>query len=271
MTQTPGTGTSGAALGPLRVRYAEWLRLDAGQVVADRDEDPEQIRAIQILLRLERGEPPSWHRALALAASGCAALCLDPRAEPGGEWHEAVDTYCRGHIRKVTRRGRGAWWEATGQLPGVTLAEEGTQVRVLVPDRIATVDKRVAKLQVGGTDVPVDDPPATGGDSSALLTLWVATEPVLTAGKLMAQTGHVGMIAAALLAASDPPTLARWASAGCPAICQRIDPRGFADLATEVGDPAVGWQTGRWLAVRDAGFTEVAPGTVTVLAQAPSA
>jgi peptidyl-tRNA hydrolase len=36
-----------------------------------------------------------------------------------------------------------------------------------------------------------------------------------------------------------------------------------------LADPAEGWRKHRLLAVRDAGFTEIATGTVTVIAAAP--
>lgn len=262
---------TGAALAPLRARYADWLGLDAAAVLDAREEQSDQIRALQLLLRLERplpGRPtPGWHRALASAATLCAAVCLDPRSESGGEWYDAVAAYCAGNIRKVTRRGRGAAWEATAALPGLTCATGGTEVRALVPGLIGDLDKRVAKLQVGGTDLPIDDPEsATDGPA---LQLWVPNRPAMTAGKLMSQTGHAGMIAAALLAGDDLATLTVWAATGCPARVERRAPTAWAELLARLDDPEKAWRDGALLAVRDAGFTEIAAGTVTVIAQAP--
>src|SRR4051812_5454007 len=156
MPQDEGEMT-GEVLEPLRARYAYWLGLDTDEVLVDRQEAAGDIRAMQLLLRLERDRPPSWHTALALAATGSAAICLDDRAEPGREWYQLVRDYCAGHIRKVTRRGRGAQWEATAELPGISLIRGDTQVRALVPGRVEELDKRVSKLQVGGTDVEPDD------------------------------------------------------------------------------------------------------------------
>lgn len=287
--------TIGTVLGPLRERYATWMDLDTDQVSRDREEDPAQIRALQLVLRLERDEQPSRSGALALAATGCARLVLDPRAEPGGPWHDAVDAYCRGHIRKVTRRARGAQWEATADLPGLTLADGPTQVRVLLPGLVSELDKRVAKLQVGGTDLPPDPAPdARHDDRSAddrsaddrsadeqsaddrSAPRGTGAPPVLTcslppsdltAGKLMAQTGHAGMIAAALAAADDPDLLTRWRDAGCPARVATLEAHQWSDLLAAVRAPESAWRGARLLAVRDAGFTEVDPGTVTVAAR----
>ncbi len=255
-------------LAPLRARYAGWLQLDVDEVVEDREEDPDQIRAMQLILRMERDRTPSWHAALRLAAAGAARICLDPRVGTDPGWNQAVGDYATGHIRKVTRRARGAAWQATADLPGITLADGDTEVRVMLPGLVAGLDKRIAKLQVGGTDAPVDEPPDHESDTDELL-VWLPPEPVMTLGKAMAQAGHAGMIAAALMAASEPAALQRWWDAGCPVDARRADPDQWQRLAVAVTDPRAAWQQDRLLAVRDAGFTEIAPGTVTVIARAP--
>jgi hypothetical protein len=70
-------------LAPLRERYAHWLQLDPQQVLADREEAAADVRAMQLVLRMERADPPSWHRALAAAATGAAAT------EPFRAWVKA--------------------------------------------------------------------------------------------------------------------------------------------------------------------------------------
>jgi peptidyl-tRNA hydrolase len=270
-----------SVLAPLADRYAHWLGLDAAQVVLDREEAAQDIRAMQLVLRMERTTPPSWHRAVALAAGVAAAICLDARGEPGGEWHDAVAGYVRGHIRKVTRRARGAHWAAVQELPGITVADAGTQVRALVPGPVAELDPRVGRLQVGGTDVSPDEPPAPAvssdsvpsADECGMLRLWVPTGLPMTVGKAMAQAGHAGMICAALLGRDGPAGRTRldaWRDAGYPVRVRRVDATEWVELGEPLRrDQASAWTERSLLAVRDAGFTEVAPGTVTVLARAP--
>lgn len=277
-------------LAPVRLRYADWLELDPDRVLDDREEDPAQIRAMQLILRLERHRTPSWHAALRLAAGGAARLCLDPRVASDPLWNHAIADYAGRHIRKVTRRARGAQWEATADLAGITVregdqvregdavgdeipAQEGigvspTEVRVLLPGLTSALDKRVAKLQVGGTDAPVDAEPA-GPIGDDVLAVWIPPEPVMTLGKTMAQAGHAGMIAAALLVADNPELLRSWFDAGCPVDVRRADEQLWKQLSSAVTSPSTGWHDERLLAVRDAGFTEIAPGTVTVIARAP--
>jgi len=262
-------GEIGSALAPLRERYAHWLQLDAQQVLDDRDEAAQDIRAMQLVLRMERADPPSWHRALAAAATGAAAICIDERSEPGGPWHDAIRDYCGGHIRKVTRRARGAHWLAAQDLPGITVELDGTQVRVLVPGLVSDLDPRISRLQVGGTDVPVDEPPSTIAEPHAGLAVLLAAGASMTLGKAMAQAGHAGMIAVALLAGDDQVALGQWRSTGCIADARQATAVEWAGLTAELADEDQAWRSARLLAVRDAGFTEVAPATATVIAQAP--
>ncbi|MBM9477203.1 peptidyl-tRNA hydrolase [Nakamurella flavida] len=281
-----GQAPIGGALAPLRARYAKWMALAADRVLADREEPADEVRAMQLIVRMERQQPPSWTLALAAAASAAARLCLDPRSEPGGAWHEAVTDYCAGHIRKVTRRARAGHWAAAGELPGVLVEARGTapvpvpdaepasdevsaEVRALVPGLVDRLDPRISRLQVGGTDVAPDAAtPADDLDADHVLQVWLPPDVPMTLGKTMAQTGHAGMIAAALMAADEQDALRRWRDAGCPV---RVHGRTteWPRLLGTVGDGRAGWRADRWVAVRDAGFTEIAPGTVTVLARAP--
>ena len=261
--------------------------MDANAVVSDRQEASEDVRALQLVLRLERDRTPSWRRAVELAATATITLCLDPRAtEPDGPWRHAVLAYCSGHIRKVTRRARASAWDAVQGLPGVTLTDGDTQVRALVPGRIAEVDKSVSKLQVGGTDVAYDPPHSTGDTegsqpSAALpptppteaaapsLRMWFPPTPPMTLGKAMAQAGHASMLAAALLQGDSTTTaeLEAWTAAGHPCRAERVGEQRWQGLVAELHDPSTAWQAHRLVAVRDAGFTEIEPGTITVVAR----
>ena len=152
------------------------------------------------------------------------------------------------------------------ELPSIVVAAAGAEVRTVLPGPVAELDKRIAKLQVGGTDAPVDA--ARPDLPPPVLQVWIPPEPLMTLGKTMAQAGHAGMIAAALLAGSDLAGLAGWAAAGCPAQVQRVDAGVWTSLLAATADPGPAWDGGL-LVVRDAGFTEIAAGTITVIARAP--
>jgi peptidyl-tRNA hydrolase len=260
--------TIGAVLGPLAARYHYWLSLDPREVTAEREEAAEDIRAMQLILRMERDQPPVWSSALMASCRAAAHLCLDPRSHEGGEWHDAIAQYVAGHIRKVTRRARTAHWDAILELPGETIDVNGTQVRALLPDLVVGLDKRVSRLQVGGTDVDIDLPaePEAGTPDRGALLLLVAEDVSMTTGKLMAQTGHAGMIAAALLAETDPSALVRWAGTKLPVSLRRLTAPAWQRAVAAAGSEK-GWDD-RLVAVRDAGFTEIDPGTITVVADA---
>jgi len=213
-----------------------------------------------MVLRIDRMAPPERTPLLEAAAAAALAVCLDPRAEPGGQWYPEFEAWVSGRIRKVTRRARGAQWDAVGRLPGVTVERAGAQVRALVPCRVADTPREVARLQIAGTDLPADRPGPAPADQPVL---WVNPEVPMSVGKAAAQVGHATMLLAAALPTDQ---LADWAAKDFRCAVRTAEPADWALLVSGDG-PVVGRRERRTVAVRDAGFTEVAPGTVTVVAQ----
>jgi peptidyl-tRNA hydrolase len=202
------------------------------------------VRAMPVILRLER-PPAARTPVLEAAARAALALCLDPRAEPEGEWHEAVTTWVDARIRKIARRARGAHWAAVQELPGVTVEVDGAEARALLPGPVDDVPKIVSRLQIGGTELPDDDP---GPPVPGAPVIWVNGELGMTVGKAAAQVGHASMLDAAARGLTDVP----------PYAVRTVGRDRWAELCREV-------ERGAAVAVRDAGFTEVAPGTITAI------
>ncbi|RDI22527.1 peptidyl-tRNA hydrolase [Rhodococcus sp. AG1013] len=223
--------------------------------------DPAQVLAMPIVLHIPKIEPPARSALLAAAASATVALCLDERVGPdaGGEpgpWQHALREWTDSRIRKVARRARGAQWLAACDVDGVTVDVDGAQARALVPGRVGDLDPRIKKLQIGGTDLDHDEP---GPVDPALPTLWIDASLEMTVGKAAAQVGHASMI---LAGAMPVDRVRQWAADGFRCAVRDADPRSWAALCDEVGRGAA-------VAVRDAGFTEVAPGSMTVIAPIP--
>lgn len=220
-------------------------------------------RAMPLILHLERDAMPPRNAVLEAAASAAVALCCDERSQPGGPWWPEVQPWLAGRIRKVARRARGAHWVAVTELPGVTVERRGAQVRALLPWLVAETPRIVTRLQVGGTDLPPDD---AGPPPDGLPVLWLTPQPLMTVGKAAAQVGHATVLLAARLAADGRVTeLECWAAGGYRCAVRTASPAQWAQLsAGECPDHA--WKEHRILLVRDAGFTEVPPGTITVAA-----
>ncbi|WP_026421355.1 peptidyl-tRNA hydrolase [Actinokineospora inagensis] len=249
-----------SVLDPLAARYASWLTLPAAATNDTTDEDPAAIRAMPIVLRVDRDPPPSRTPLLEAAAAASLAVCLDPRADVDGPWHAEVEAWVNGRIRKVTRRARGAHWTAVQDLPGITVEVNGAQARALVPGLVAESPKTLSRLQISGSELPPDTPGPIPPDTPVL---WLNPTVPMTVGKAAAQVGHATMLLAALLTDSD---LKSWSTTMFTCAVRTPTPSQWSTL--HPGDnPLTAWQTHTTVAVRDAGFTEVAPGTVTVIAQ----
>jgi peptidyl-tRNA hydrolase len=223
-------------------------------------EDPSAVLAMPLVLHIPKSEPPARSALLEAAAVATVALCLDPRVGAGedgepGVWRDAFLSWNDARIRKVSRRARGAHWRAAQDIDGVTVDRGGAQARALVPGPVGGLDPRIARLQIGGTDLPHDDP---GEVPDGVPVLWVNAALGMTVGKAAAQVGHASMLLAGAL---DTDSARAWAATGFRCAVRDARRDRWSGLLARVGD-------GTAVPVRDAGFTEVEPGSVTVIATA---
>ncbi|MCO6006486.1 peptidyl-tRNA hydrolase [Actinoallomurus purpureus] len=199
--------------------------------------------AMQLALRIEKASPPTHLAICEAAAMAVVGLLTDPRSAPDGEWHDAVAAWEARHIRKVARRARGARWDALAALPGVLVDHDGAPARAFVPGPVTEVPPEISRLQVGGTDLARDDEPKPPPEPPyALVTLNPGVG--MTTGKAAAQCGHAAQLL--LRARGEWPGL-------------RVRVLEADDWARSVAEADV--------TVRDGGFTEVAPGTMTAVAR----
>ncbi|WP_345568324.1 aminoacyl-tRNA hydrolase [Streptomyces plumbiresistens] len=218
----------------------------------DRDIAPQFV--LPLVVRIERGAPPARTDALETAARAVLVMLSDERSLGDGAWAEAVRAWQDARIRKVVRRARGAEWRRAEALPGVTVTVKSAEVRVFPPVPLDGWPKDLARLQVSGTDLDDPEPPLAADGSVPVL--WMNPELDMSAGKAMAQAGHGAQLAWWELSQEER---AAWRDAGFPLAVRTADPGRWGELTT-IGLPLV----------RDAGFTEIAPGSCTVVADHPA-
>jgi peptidyl-tRNA hydrolase len=219
----------------------------------DRDAAPQYV--LPLVVRIERDAPPPRTDALETAARAVLTLLSDERATAeDGEWAQAVRDWQDARIRKVVRRARGAEWRRAESLSGITVTGTAAEVRVFPPVPLDGWPKDLAKLQVSGTELddPVPPPPA----DPAHPVLWMSPEVAMSAGKAMAQAGHGAQLAWWELSDAERES---WRKAGFPLAVRTPAADVWARLAA-AGLPVV----------QDAGFTEIAPGSTTVVADHPA-
>ena len=233
--------------------------------IADPDEAPQY--ALPLVIRVERTTPPTRTDALEGAARAVLTFLADPRvtgeggddsegSEGGrdGEWAAAVRAWEDARIRKVVRRARGAAWERALTLPGITVVQRSAEIRVYPPVPVDDWPPDLARLQVAGTELEDPTPPGEPGCKTPVL--WLNPELPMTAGKAMAQAGHAAQLAWWRL---GPRARSEWRELDFDLAVRTAAPQRWAELVHS-GLPVV----------RDGGFTEVAPGSCTVVADVPA-
>jgi peptidyl-tRNA hydrolase len=217
----------------------------------DATRDAGRQYALPLVIRVERAAPPARTDALEGAARAVLRFLSDPRVtQDDGEWAAAARAWEDARIRKIVRRARGAAWERAGALPGITVLHGSAQLRVFPPVPVDEWPADLARLQVSGTDL--DDPRTPGAPAAGTPVLWLNPELPMTAGKAMAQAGHGAQLAWWEL---SPRARSAWLDRDLDLAVRAAGTGQWAELLAS-GLPVV----------TDGGFTEVTPGSATVVA-----
>lgn len=213
---------------------------------------------LTLVLQVEKAERPGQTDALETAARAVLAILADERSagdgEEQGEWAEAMRGWQDARIRKVVRRARGAEWRRAEALPGITVTGAAAVVRVFPPVLLDEVPKDLAKLQVAGTDL--EDPDELPALEPGAPVLWVNPGLTMSTGKTMAQVGHGVHLAWFELRDADRKA---WEADDFRLAVRTATRARWQELMTS-GLPVV----------QDAGFTEIDPGSYTVIADHPA-
>lgn len=238
-------------------------------VPEDRD-SPERVKARSsqedpwVMYLIVRSDVTVSERAV-LTAAVEATLRAVARFAESPAWSEAFRAWAERSFRKVTLRARGsAWTRLTAYDAGEGRAEGETVVLALPPRRRSECDSLVRNLQVYNPDRATMATDAGEGapTSSYAMTFVFNARAVMSVGKSVAQISHAVLLCAWSPFARDAAYaegFEAWEREGYPV---RIAPSAEWDALRARPDACV---------VRDAGLTEVDPGTETVLAIPPGA
>ena len=197
---------------------------------------------LRMYLVVLRGAVADISRAGELAGAAAVACVSEPAfADAVAAWRPRPGKVC------LRARTRGQW-EQVLELPH---AMAGDAVAALPPRRRSERGPLLERLQAMSTELdpaPAEAPPAPGA-----ITYLLNPDAPMSSGKALAQIAHAAVMAA-------DAGLDEWVDQGCPG---RVLAPSRADFeaAARRDDLAA--------RVADAGLTEVAPGTVTVVALRP--
>lgn len=233
----------------------------------DRD-DPALVeqRAAQrdpwVMYLVVRSDLPCASSEVLLAAAEATVRCADTLALTP-EHREAFAAWGERSFRKVSVRAKGKHWERLlREYPGACGLSRGEPlVCALVPRLRSANDAFLRGLQVyNPVDArPFEPTPLEAIDPRAMLFACNPSVP-MSLGKSVAQVGHAVLICAtSAFALQNPSVFEGWRDAGYPSAMLPFDAPTWAVAKRARGS----------ITVRDAGLTEVIPGSETVCAVPP--
>jgi peptidyl-tRNA hydrolase len=199
---------------------------------------------------------------LAATASACVR-CAD-RYEHDPRYAEQFAAWYAMAVRKVTLRANEREWHRLRDELDVALAAPRANVQsvaALPPRRRSQREKLLIQMQAL-TGPPEELPPSAPPAGGIALPLVLNADAGMSTGKACAQGAHASLHAARSPLARSPflrPAFESWREAGRP-VRVRLASQAAFDALASLPSASV---------IRDAGFTELAPGTATALALPP--
>ena len=195
---------------------------------------------LRMYLVVRRGAVTDLARAGELAGAAAVACVREPAfAEAVAAWRARPGKVC------LRARSDGQWLGVLEEPHALA----GDAVAALPPRRRSERGPLLEKLQAMSTDLGAA--PESAPERPHALTYLLNPAAPMSSGKTLAQIAHAAVMAA------DSRRFEEWVAAGCPARVLAPSRDDFAAAARRDDLAAC---------VADAGLTEVAPGTVTVLA-----
>ena len=194
-----------------------------------------------IILLVDREDPASEQHGIAAAALASVQAFL--RAPDNPDWRQ----WSAGAFAKSVRRADAKMFaKVLAAFPDHVLSTVGEASAIgLPPMPAAALPKLLAKLQVSGTTLPIGEPLPPQSPSIVLnASLDMST------GKAAAQAAHALF---AWLLESKPATVEAWAADGFPLGVLELPAKEFRKGARKSAGPVI----------RDAGRTEIEPGSTT--------
>lgn len=209
-----------------------------------------------LVVRRERLGP---YDATLLAGAVASVDCV-ARWRGAPAWRDAFDAWLARSFRKVCLRANEKdWAKLCAYDHGVGRVAGEPAVLALPPRTKSQRDKLLVHLQAFATG---DFPPRAPSPADGFAMRFARNGALaMSAGKAVAQISHAALHACAAFAASDADAFARWRALGMPCDLRRADGDAWEALK----------RAERVAVVRDAGLTEVAPGSETFLAMPPAA
>jgi hypothetical protein len=236
--ETPATRAARQAGIAFTVHEYEHDEASASYGLEAASDDP-----LRMYLVVRRGAVADLATAGTLAGAAAVACVRDPAfAAAVEEWRPRPGKVC------LRARTRGQWEQVLEEPHALA----GDAVAALPPRRRSERGPLLERLQAMSTDLgeaPADAPPEPGA-----LTYLLNPVAPMSSGKTLAQIAHAAVMAA------DTRRFEAWVGAGCPG--RVLAPARDAFAAAAARDDLAA-------CVADAGLTEVAPGTITVVALPP--
>ncbi|MGH2852675.1 MAG: aminoacyl-tRNA hydrolase [Solirubrobacteraceae bacterium] len=196
----------------------------------------------------------SFGQAIALGGAGAVA-CAD-RFRDSERWRANFTAWQAAEYPKVALRARADQFAALTGIDATPVPTHADPIALCLPPRRKSEREPELIELAPFTDAKLPaEPPATPG----ALVYIIRPGVIKSMGKAIAQAGHAALALADEMAATHRAELKHWREAGMPGEVRLADDRMWEPLKAAV----------ECVVIRDAGYTQVAAGTETVLALPP--